>query len=160
MLLKVAVALFFLLPLHDTLQHNEIGEKSSYLKKLTQLYETLGFSEGAERARRQVLTGMLSDALNEGTKSPGEERFVRDAEITYLSEKDGSFEVRLLTSSLRTTSSDYELVRGNADFAHFVANVSSIQKLDLSLYAGDKVRKRRNIESTPFNNGSKGETAY
>ena len=158
MLLKVAVVLFFLLPLHDTLQDNEIGdEKSSYLKKLTQLYEKLGFSNGAERARRQVLTGMLSDALNEGAKAPGEERFFRDAEITYLSERDGSFEVRLLTSSLRATSSDYELVRGDADFAHFVANVSSIQKLDKSLYAGNKVRKRRNIE---FNNGSKGETAY
>ena len=151
MLLRIAVALFLFLPLHDTLQDKENDGKYSYFKKLTQLYDKLGLSNGEELARRQILAGLLSDALNRDTRSPREERFIRDTEVTYISEENGSFEVRLLTDSLQQTSPQYELVRGTADFAGIVASVTSIRTLDPSLY------KRRRVENTPFNNGSKGK---
>ena len=157
MLQKVAAVLFhvfLLLPLHDTLRDIKSDEKSLYFSKLTHLYEKLGISNGADIARRQVFTGILSDAINAESKSPREEKFVRDTEIIYFSEADGSFEVRLVTDSLRS-GLQYALVRGTADFSSFGANVSSIQKLDASLYAEGKLRKG-GVMGTSFNNGSKG----
>ena len=156
MLLKAAILIvsLLLLPQYKASTDPQIVEKSLYLEKLTELYRKLGLSGDAagQLARRLVLMGMLSDVLNAGIRSPREEITVRDVQVSFLSEQDGSFEASVLVDSLQN-SLEYCILLGTADFSAFLAHVTSLKPLSLSLYEGGKLSR-----NPPFNNGSKGTT--
>ena len=122
------------------------------------MYERLGL-DGKELAQSQVLTGLVSDAINQGA-SHREERRVRDMELLSL-EEGGSFQARLLTDSL-ARSLEYYLVEGVVSFVDVSVAISNVEQLHPGLYAQQK-RKRsaamgrgREAEGTAVNNGSTG----
>jgi hypothetical protein len=151
-MLAFPVLFLLLLPHYDALHEKESSEKSLYIKKLTQIYDAVGL-DGRDLARRHALMGLLSDELNSGTQTPREERLVLDMEIAGSSEDGGSFEARILTDSLQR-SLRYELIRGTVSFETLEIALTSVQKLELSAYAGKRFGKSTAYAS--FNNGSKG----
>ena len=146
------VLLLWFLPLYCTHVGEQVREKSLFLEKLTRLYQNLGL-DGETLARRHALMGLLSSALNTG-KTPREEMTVLDMELTEGIEN--SFEARLLTDSLQA-SLEYHQIRGTVDFSRFEVLVGSLEKLNLSSYAGKRLRGHsENLRLEDINNGSKG----
>ena len=154
----IPVLLLFVLPPSLPHEGRERDERRAYLEALTEVYERLGL-DGKELAQSQVLTGLVSDAINQGA-SHQEERRVRDMELLSL-EEGGSFQARLLTDSL-ARSLEYYLVEGVVSFVDVSVAVSNVEQLHPGLYAQQK-RKRsaamgrgREAEGTAVNNGSTG----
>lgn len=139
--------LFVLFQLYST---NTEEDKAVYLKELSSLYDRLGL-DGGKLAQRQVLMGLVSDALNAG-KTLREERTVRDMEITKLGGEGSRFEAKILTHSLQR-SFEYHLIRGSVDFARFELRLTSLERLDLASYPG---RGRGILHNQQVNNGSRG----
>lgn len=152
MLRGVAVFVILFIPLYSThIREYEREEQVLYFQKLVQLYDVLGLN-GKDLAERQVLMGMLSDAINTG-RSPREERALRDMKLIHFS--GGSFEVLLLTESL--LSSEYLHIKGTVNFSSFELDVSDIRELDLPYHARYRLKAwTRHLKDTPVNNGSKG----
>ena len=158
MFLSTVLLLFLLQPLYGTQREEERNEKSLYFKKLTFLYDHLGLN-GEEIAQRHVLSGLLSDALNAGSKTPREEITIRDVEIVQLTGDGGggkSFEAKLLTDSLQA-SLEYHHVTGTVDFASFELALSGVERLEPSSHVTQRSRRvAASHKHTPVNNGSKG----
>lgn len=151
-----AILLILFIPLCGThVSEYERKERALYFQKLVRLYDVLGLN-GGDRARQQVLMGMVSDAINTG-KSPREERALRDVELIHFS--GGSFEALLLTESL--VSPEYLHIKGTVDFSSFEIDVSDITELDIAHYVRDKYKAQtRHLKDTPVNNGSKGMKCF
>ena len=140
----------------------EKRERATYLETLSRLYEAVG-PGGRELAQRQVLAGLLADALNRG-KTPREERTVRNVELLTLEEK-GEFGARVVTESL-ATSLEYLAIDGLVDFAAVSVSIGNVEQLDPSLFTQRKREKLKKesitkgyngaVDEVHVNNGSKG----